>query len=83
MGVNNWIRVSEQLPKWVEETTHGYKASEPVLLLLPENGMTIGRYIHDSTGEEYWLNDIGDFVYRVGLVTHWHELPEPPEKQFI
>ncbi len=45
--------------------------------------MTIGRYIHDSTGEEYWLNDIGDFVYRVGLVTHWHELPEPPEKQFI
>lgn len=83
MGVTNWIRVSEQLPKWVEETKGGYKASDLVLILLPENGMTIGRYIHDSTDEEYWLNDIGGFIYRVGLVTHWHELPEPPEKQFI
>ena len=83
MGVTNWKRVSEQLPEWVEETIGGYKSSDPVLLLLPENGMTIGRYIHDRSGEEYWLNDVGDFVYRVGLVTHWHELPEPPEKQFI
>lgn len=83
MGMNKWIRCSEQLPKWVEETKHGYKASDPVLILLPENGMTIGRYIHDSTGEEYWLNDIGGFIYRVGLITHWHKLPNPPKNQFI
>lgn len=83
MGVNKWIRCSEQLPEYVEALESGYRASELVLLLLPENGMTIGRYIHDSSGEEYWLNDIGGFMYRPGLVTHWHELPEPPENQFI
>ena len=56
MGVNKWIRCSEQLPEYVEALESGYRASELVLLLLPENGMTIGRYIHDSSGEEYWLN---------------------------
>lgn len=81
--MNKWIRVSEQLPKWAEETTQGYKASDPVLILLPENDMTVGKYIRESSGEEYWLNDIGGFIYRVGLITHWRKLPNPPKNQFI
>lgn len=45
--------------------------------------MTIGKYIRESTGEEYWINDIGGFIYRGGLITHWHKLPNPPKNQFI
>lgn len=83
MGMNKWIRCSEQLPEMSEQSLNGYSESKPVLLLLPENDMTIGKYIRDSTGEEYWLNDIGGFIYRVGLITHWHKLPNPPKNQFV
>lgn len=60
--MNKWIRCSEQLPEMSEQALNGYSESKPVLLLLPENDMTIGKYIRESSGEEYWINDIGGFI---------------------
>ena len=75
----NWVSVKQKLPRWERELPSGYCNSELVLILLPENSITTARYIRDSIGEEYWLNDIGDFRYPANLVTHWHELPMPLE----
>ena len=76
---NNWIKTSERMPAFVEQSCNGYCSSECVLILLPEKQRTIAKFIQDRTGEKYWVNDIGDYIYQNGLVTHWHKLPEIPE----
>jgi hypothetical protein len=63
---NGWIRVDDRLPE-------PYKC----VLVLEENGeIHLCRY-HNESKRFYY--DGSDWDIKLGCVTHWRELPQPPK----
>lgn len=80
----NWIPVTERLPEMHDEeypdtdgTPIRYRSSEPVLVWLGGGGdfMAIALYEADDDCTGWTLG--GSFI---NSVTHWMQLPKPPEE---
>lgn len=61
----NWVKVKDGLPKPNEDNS-----SDWVLVYDKNMGISIDYYDYDF---EEWIQDIGF------KITHWAELPEPPQ----
>ncbi len=83
MQAIRWIPVTERLPErieseWRSDSIDG-RYSREVLIVSDTLLMSIGSLILTEWGEEFSLGP-GRCKWTLRAVTHWADLPAPPEK---
>jgi len=64
-----WIKVADRLPEKEKE----------VLICNDEGEVMFGRCVKCARGWDFFTTNFQEFLLP-GLVTHWMDLPKPPEK---
>ena len=85
----NWISLEDGFPPFDFKNDGTWKCSYDVLIFSPLRGIFVGRYeCDDMAGKTYWVFDNSKLPtvedtgedYCLTNITHWMQLPAPPEK---